>query len=506
MKKEDKKGLSTVIATILIVLLVMIAVVIVWSVVKNMLKKGSEEVSLGKFTIDLEIVSIKQTPNDVSVKVRRNPGEGDLEGITFVIFDGEDSYVREVHNVSLLPLETKTFVLDYQGEIVSISIYPLFLSSSGKISTGGIADTYYSEGGGYEEGYINPGCTPNCDGKECGDDGCGGQCSPGCSGSTPYCVYGSCEEDTGGVEGDCSCAETTCVGTTCDNGLGETCYGTLQPDWINSEGEEIMCGPSDNGCGDPIECAVGECYFGTICCEEGYHSIDGETCIPDCTPNCLGKDCGEDGCGGECGYCNLPPFGEGYICNEITQLCEECTPNCDGRECGPVPNGCGENCGECIEPEECNMLTFTCGMCTPLCTGGRDCGISENNCGYCGDDPDGECPYPETCEDGFCTPPEVYQNQGTIYSVWPLGVGKIFDSYDLNKTIPSGYFDFYWVKFPGSAETDCLQIEKFVTPNSDPELQLIYNLSYIKLSTYSSDIEAGDNYEIWETYDGCTSS
>ncbi len=39
---------------------------------------------------------------------------------------------------------------------------------------------------------------------------------------------------------------------------------------------------------------------------------------PVCVPNCVGKECGPDGCGGECGQCPilLP------ICNSLTQTCE----------------------------------------------------------------------------------------------------------------------------------------------------------------------------------------
>ena len=68
-------------------------------------------------------------------------------------------------------METKTFSIDYAGKIVSVSIYPIFETSSGKTSTGNLADIYYYSGGG-EEGDVNPNCIANCAGKECGDNGC----------------------------------------------------------------------------------------------------------------------------------------------------------------------------------------------------------------------------------------------------------------------------------------------------------------------------------------------
>ena len=52
-------------------------------------------------------------------------------------------------------------------------------------------------------------------------------------------------------------------------------------------------------------------------------------------------------------------------------------------------------------------------------------------------------------------------------------------------------YNGYWVKFPGSLEIDCLQVDKFVIPVM-PE---IYNMSYIKFVQTSSDIAPGDqNY------------
>ena len=390
----------------------------------------------------MEIVSVKQNTNDVDIKVKRNPGEGEIQGLVFVIFDGEETHVFEQKNVSLKEMEMKTFKVAYTGEIVRVSVYPLFpkgAGGEGGTIQGDVGDTYIP--GGTEDG------------------------------------------------------DTTCT-----------------PDCTNSLGEELMCGPSENGCGGGSACgtcAEGSCYLGLICCPAGYHSIDGETCIVDCNPitNCLGKQCGDDGCGGTC----LPgceSFGPAFLCN-ASQLCEECTQVCGARECGEEPNGCG-TCGECNllynDSYNCNTDTYLCEMCTPDCTD-IECGISLNHCGFCGPNPDGSCLIPtDECIDGICVPPESVQNSGVIFSVWPIGVGKIFDSEDLNKTIADGYFNNYWVKFPGSAEIDCIRIEKFVVPNTDPALQEIYNRSYIRLLTYSSNIQPGDNYEIWETYQSCSNS
>lgn len=68
-------------------------------------------------------------------------------------------------------------------------------------------------------------CTPKCDGKSCGDDGCGGSCGT-CQApkSVCYATEGTCNEPTM-VSGSCT---AKCDGKSCgDDGCGGTC-GTCQ--------------------------------------------------------------------------------------------------------------------------------------------------------------------------------------------------------------------------------------------------------------------------------------
>jgi hypothetical protein len=491
MKREDKRGLSTVVATLLIILLVIVAVAIVWGVIRTIIVNNSNQITLGKFTIDLKIVSIRQTPQDVNIKVKRNAGEGELEGIVFSIFDGERTHIYEKHNVSLEPLEMKTFVVDYQGNIVSVSIYPILLTDAGKTLTGGVSDTYYpsSTGGGY----ISGNCTTNCTDKSCGDNGCGGSCG-GCSGSTPYCVQGTCSSNNQGLIGNCSCAANICTGTTCDDGLGGSCPGELT---IEQDCGAQMCGESPNGCGSCGSCGDSGhyCNEGTcspiclpsdcgsrICggipgrseCGETFcglcNAAAGETCNETsgtcfvCQPDCLGKQCGDDKCGGSCGDCKISPFNSSYNCN-ATQSCQMCTPDCValGKECGPVPNGCGESCGNCTELY----------------------GYPENSC---------------TAE-GMCFPPEESLNNGTVVSVWPLPIGRnLFVSnglplYGEDEKI-ANLSNAHFVKIV-SAYKRCYQILEIDYPVNPGQYTVV------KVSMASTDIEVGDYYEIWETLEGC---
>lgn len=70
-----------------------------------------------------------------------------------------------------------------------------------------------------------------------------------------------------------------------------------------------------------------------------------------CLPDCYGKNCGSDGCGGYCSGSalgGLCPFGQ--QCNQQTQVC--CRADCSNRDCGD--DGCGGSCGTCGSDETCS--------------------------------------------------------------------------------------------------------------------------------------------------------
>ena len=48
-----------------------------------------------------------------------------------------------------------------------------------------------------------------------------------------------------------------------------------------------------------------------------------------CIPDCIGKICGDDGCGGTCGKCPAE-----YMCSEDGQCVADCELACDGLACG----------------------------------------------------------------------------------------------------------------------------------------------------------------------------
>ena len=260
-------------------------------------------------------------------------------------------------------------------------------------------------------------CVPDCDGKECGDDGCSGSCSS-CSDGLE-CTEDTCiEEQCQHVTHDLFClVSEACLPSGTENpanpcekcqpavsqagwsplpdgalcGVGEVCHGgACCPASASCQGKD--CG--SDGCGG--ECGV--CVGALDLCLEGG-------CI--CQPACNGNECGPDGCGGECGQCQ----GSQDVCVEGACTCE---PNCKFKSCGP--NGCGGSCGTCGSSESCTG-TGKCGTVTAFCGSGSCISWVGENCDTCPEDcgpccGNGKCQayYLETCEScpqdcGFCPQP-----------------------------------------------------------------------------------------------------
>lgn len=237
-------------------------------------------------------------------------------------------------------------------------------------------------------------CVPDCKGKECGDDGCGGSC-------------GECSFDHVCDQDICIAA---CVSICTPPGL-TTCFG-------------------DQAVQTCIEIEVGEktCYIWddeVVECPPQHICEDG-ACV--CVPDCDGKECGSDGCGGSCGWC------DGSLAECIGGQCY-CDPDCSGKECGV--DGCTGSCGECPDPYTACAQDGTCQDACDVACEGRECGyvpcglmcgtcaegmtctldgvcVWDWECPYltgvfeCGPKPFGgydwgSCPQGQTCTGGYCT-------------------------------------------------------------------------------------------------------
>ncbi len=227
-------------------------------------------------------------------------------------------------------------------------------------------------------------CTPDCDGKTCGPDGCGGQCGscPGngdcvlgnCVACQPKCDGKSCGPDgCGGECGDCPdpkvCAQGKCLDSLC---AGQCGGGPFK----DGAGKDCYC---DDQCTELGDCCAGAC----VACP------DNKGC---CKPSCEGKKCGDNGCGGACGVCP-----EGGLCTN--GQCPACKVDCAGKTCGP--DGCGGSCGSCPTGKDCNSGTCTCPLTKDtICCDKSLCLL--DSCGQVGP-PLYPCTY--GCSDGQCSAP-----------------------------------------------------------------------------------------------------
>lgn len=248
-------------------------------------------------------------------------------------------------------------------------------------------------------------CQPACDGKQCGDDGCGSVCGT-CEGAQSSCVDGACvcspnctdkmcgDDGCGGSCGDCvsptgmvgECVDGTCV-----------CVPTCEGKECGGDG----CGGKCGSCDEHFACVDFACQFQPWCgdlncntdlsedcssCPSDCSCGEGNVCVAGtcCTPSCDGIECGSDGCGGSCGSC-----GCGEECVEGSCF----STACEGKLCGD--DGCGGTCGSCGCGEEC--LEFACVF--SACDG-KQCG--DDGCGgSCG-----TCDTYHLCQDGACVCPE----------------------------------------------------------------------------------------------------
>ena len=152
-------------------------------------------------------------------------------------------------------------------------------------------------------------CTPDCTGKQCGNDGCGGSC-------------GICQEGGTCMDGTCVCTENCCT-----------------PDCSGKECGSDGCGGSCGSCGAGAICQNNICTSPAT----GGGGSGNNGCIPDCK----GKACGSNGCGGVCGTCEIGVSCQNGICGS------ECIPDCKGKACGG--DGCSGSCGVCGSSSVCNQ-------------------------------------------------------------------------------------------------------------------------------------------------------
>lgn len=249
-------------------------------------------------------------------------------------------------------------------------------------------------------------CTPQCAGKTCGPDGCGGVCGA-CAGANDVCS----------AAGQCESCTPACTGKSCGpDGCGGQCGSCSAPgDVCTAAGKCEACTPQCTGksCG-PDGCG-GSC--GSCLLVEGKPYCDGSQCVAACQPDCTDSECGPDGCGGVCGSCGVGNYCElqqcvaldpkascKNLCGKTAEsgcscepLCKgpkccldfeascPCVPQCTGKTCGA--DGCGGTCGSCASGSVCVDGTCKGDPCVPDPCGGHGicaAGVCTCSQGYAG--------------------------------------------------------------------------------------------------------------------------
>ena len=260
-------------------------------------------------------------------------------------------------------------------------------------------------------------CVPDCEGRECGDDGCGGECGicpPGESCHNGACGVSCGDGECGDGEDECSCPEDCsgdctgcCSEVECKAGVdvsfcgadGETCDSCTGGEVCSSG--DCVCAPQDHQ-----ECTDGDVYWFDSCGVEGAKF----------------QECGESACADAA--CQPASCGDGFCNGSETQCscaadCGTCVGCCTGTECkgGDTTGFCGvggESCDACTGGQVCTA--GDCG-CTSQdhkdCYGGDvywfdSCGVQGVKFQECGETAclAGVC-QPASCPDGFCNGSET---------------------------------------------------------------------------------------------------
>lgn len=160
-------------------------------------------------------------------------------------------------------------------------------------------------------------CTPTCDGKVCGDDGCGGSC--GQCGGGRRCRDGRCQEPED--DGPINIPTPECV-----------------------ENNDV-CSEGDSCCDPLYTCANAFCEQSTTCC-----GVDGASCSDECDCCGIESSCAEGTCINTGQGCNPEFCPEDYVCGN--NFCGQ-TNDC----CGLSGAGCEGDCDCCGEESSCSEGT-----------------------------------------------------------------------------------------------------------------------------------------------------
>ncbi len=206
----------------------------------------------------------------------------------------------------------------------------------------------------------------------------------GCDGASPECV---CRVSRGAVTVELACGESRCEAgeqLVCDATTGLRFTGACSgadagPGFDAGPPSAGLCEDScptagDGECDDGGEGSLFDvCALGTDCADCGPRTVG------TCTPNCTGRSCGDDGCGGTCGTCASGSCVDGSC---VTDGCTG-APRCEGNvavrcediggSSATVRETCPDRCeaGACVSdpPPSAVRIRGSYGSATPIVTG-----------------------------------------------------------------------------------------------------------------------------------------
>jgi formylglycine-generating enzyme required for sulfatase activity len=159
----------------------------------------------------------------------------------------------------------------------------------------------------------------------------GQACDNPCT-NNPTCQNGQCK-GTACSTLNLACAGGLCISNTC-TANSKTCDGNFA---------YLTCNGTGNGWSASTPCGTGK-Y-----CDNG--DCKPQVCTPD-QPSCVARLAGTCNARGGAllpGYTDCQTLPKTPYC--AAGLCTTCAPNCEGKDCGD--DGCGGSCGSCAEKHEC---------------------------------------------------------------------------------------------------------------------------------------------------------
>jgi len=290
-------------------------------------------------------------------------------------------------------------------------------------------------------------CQPECTGKVCGDDGCGGSC--GTCNAGDHCENGACVADSIEPGDPCPNGDSDCPAEwpTCLSGAGGLTYCSKACNLDSDCGTQNCCLDIASGkyCFDHTQCS-GSGQAGDPCPFINVN-VDADTCVAVLT--CLG----------------IPADGSNGTCttdSDCSSLGASLNPDCVGGNCGA--SFCAETCpggdpGQCPVGTVGQNISGTC-YCVPItaqnctdpinnvgCIAGQKCVPYQGSLLICVEE--GSQDLGEVCGQGACGGNDCWCKAGQM--CLGSGVGNCYQICDAdnNTGCPGAAGDYYCIGITG---------------------------------------------------------